>query len=231
MQILRLEVDWNPLVREGVFSLTVSMKNCKFPISAVCLLMAVASGAHAAIADPLAPAKTALHSGDAAAAVKYLLPLAEQGNPEAQLMLVSAYQGIDQKQAAAWLHTAAGNRQPDACHILGTMYLNGTGIGEDPQLAKKWLLCAAEQGVKAAQLHLGILLREGPNSLQDDREAYKWMKKAADAGDAEAQFRLAEMYRYGYGVAADAGEVQKWLKLAAQQGHPKAQQKLAEISR
>ncbi|CAN5144477.1 hypothetical protein BH11PSE11_BH11PSE11_06050 [soil metagenome] len=196
-----------------------------------CLVLALSTTTVAAAEKNLEPAVTALKQGDAPGAVKYLLPMAKAGNAEAQFMLVSALQGIDQKLASSWLLKAARNRHPSACHILGLMYLHGNGVAEDPQQARKWLTVAAEGGIVPAQLQLGMLYRNGPNSIQDDREAAKWVGKAAVAGDAEAQYQLAAMYRFAYGVNADAGARRSWLERAAKQAHVKALQELAELSR
>ena len=173
---------------------------------------------------------TALNKGDKVSATNYLLPLAKQGIAEAQFMLVSVLQDSDQAQAGYWLRKAAENKHPDACLILGVMYLQGIGVAEDLEMAKKWLLIAASNGVTAAQLHLGILYRTGPMQSQDEHEAFKWMKQAAEDGNAEAQFRLAELYRYGYGVGADPAQTERWLHQAAKQGHLEATQSLERQS-
>ncbi|MBI1891571.1 MAG: sel1 repeat family protein [Burkholderiales bacterium] len=193
---------------------------------AACLMLGTSSHVYAQKKHDLEPAISALKQGNAAAAVNYLDPLAKRGNADAQFMLVSALQTIDQQKAVYWLRKAAENKQPDAAHILGLMYLQGNGVPEDLPQAKKFLTVAAEKGNPGAQLQLAIFYRTGPVAMQNDNEAFKWMKKAADSGVADAQFRLADMYRYGYGVAPDAAEVQKWLKRAAQQGHVQAMQEL-----
>lgn len=190
-------------------------------------LLGIAAPAQAAIPKHLAPAVQALNKGKVDAAIRHLLPLAKAGDTEAQFMLVSVYQGRDEQQASHWLRKAADNRHPSAAHILGLMYLEGSGVPTDLVTAIKWLQVAAEGGIHAAQLQLGMLYRNGPNAIQDDHQAAHWIGKAAHAGLAEAQFQFAQLYCYGYGVSADHLNMKTWLQRAAEQGHPQARAELA----
>jgi hypothetical protein len=174
---------------------------------------------------------TALNKGDKAAAIRYLEPLAKQGNADAQFMLVSVLQGVDQKQALDWLIAAAKNRHPSACHVLGSMYMEGNGMPQDKVLGEKYLRCAADGGEPGAQLELGMAYRTGGGAggVRDDEKAAALIRKAADKGNAEAQYRLAEMYRYGYGVKRDPAEAKRLLRAAMAQGHAEANKMLAEM--
>lgn len=185
--------------------------------------------AHAAVPKNLEVAVQSVQKGDTAQAIRHLLPLAKNGDAEAQFMLVSLLRSTDAKQSNHWLVAAANNKHPAASHILGLMYLQGNGVAENLQLALKWLKIAAEGGVTAAQLQLGQFYRSGPNSIQDDNEALKWISKAATAGNMDAQFKLAEMYQFGYGVPTDGAERKKWLQRAADQGHEQAVKLLGQL--
>jgi TPR repeat protein len=173
----------------------------------------------------------ALNKGDTAGAINYLLPLAKSGHVEAQFMLVSVLQGTDQKQAVQWLVTAAQNKHPAACHVLGTMYLEGNGMPKDRIKAEEFLRCGADGGEPGAQVALGMLYRVASPATgrREDEQAAVLFRKAADKGSAEAQYRLAEMYRYGYGVEQNKAEAIKLLRLATAQGHMEANRMLAEM--
>jgi uncharacterized protein len=174
---------------------------------------------------------TAMNKGDTAAAIQYLLPLAKSGHGEAQFLLVSVLRATDQKQATEWLIIAAKNKYPDACHVLGLMYLDGNGVPQDKVEGEKWLRCAADGGAPGAQVALGMLYRNGAtiSGKRDDEQAAVLFKKAADNGNPEAQLRLAEMYRYGYGVKPDQAEAIRLLRLSLKQGNMEANKMLVEM--
>jgi hypothetical protein len=174
---------------------------------------------------------TALNKGDKTAAIRYLEPLAKRGNADAQFMLVSVLQGVDQKQAIEWLIAAAKNKHPAACHVLGSMYMEGNGMPQDKAQGEKFLRCGADGGEAGAQLALGMVYRNGSGigGVRDDEKAAALFKKAADKGNPEAQYRLAEMYRYGYGVKRDPAEAKRLLRAASVQGHMEANKMLVEM--
>ncbi|MDF3109990.1 tetratricopeptide repeat protein, partial [Haemophilus influenzae] len=82
--------------------------------------------------------------GDYQTTFKFLLPLAEQGNAEAQLMLGVMYaRGIGVKQddfeAVKWYRQAAEQGYANAQAILGFSYLLGqSGVQVNKSLAKEW---------------------------------------------------------------------------------------------
>jgi TPR repeat protein len=174
---------------------------------------------------------TAMNKGDTAAAIQYLMPLAKGGHTEAQFLLVSVLRATDPKQATEWLVIAAKNKYPDACHILGLMYLDGNGMPQDRAEGEKFLRCAADGGAPGAQVALGMLYRNGAtvSGKRDDEKAAELFKKAADKGSPEAQLRLAEMYRYGYGVKPDQAEAIRLLRLSLKQGNMEANKMLVEM--
>ncbi|MGZ5883499.1 MAG: tetratricopeptide repeat protein [Burkholderiaceae bacterium] len=175
----------------------------------------------------------AMNKGDITAATQYLLPLAKSGHAEAQFLLVSVLRSTDQKQATEWLIIAAKNKYPDACHILGLMYMDGNGMPQDKAEGENFLRCAADGGSPGAQVALGMLYRNGAtvSGKRDDEQAAELFNKAADQGSPEAQLRLAEMYRYGYGIKKDQAEAERLLRLAQKQGNMEAQKMLVEMGK
>lgn len=78
-----------------------------------------------------------------AAALRIWLPLAEQGDADAQNRLGEIYErglgaGPDYSQAAAWYRRAAEQGLEKAQINLGFMYEKGRGVPRDPALALEW---------------------------------------------------------------------------------------------
>ena len=84
-------------------------------------------------------------------AFKLWLPLAEQGDADAQYNLGLMYdngRGVKQDdfEAVKWYRKAAEQGYADAQFNLGNMYANGRGVKQDDFEAVKWYRQAAEQG-------------------------------------------------------------------------------------
>src|SRR5271165_2127439 len=103
-----------------------------------------------ALAD-LAVGKQALQNGDYATALKEFLPLAEQGDAEAQYNLGVMYRdgdGVpqDDKEAVRWFRLAAEQGLANGQFNLGYMYGTGHGVPQDDKEAVRWCRLAAEAG-------------------------------------------------------------------------------------
>jgi len=83
-------------------------------------------------------------------AYERLLPLAEQGEGEAQYyiggMLVEGM-GIpaDTSKGVYWLEQAVSNQYYMAAQMLGGMYLSGMGVPMDPQKGAKYIILYEKQ--------------------------------------------------------------------------------------
>ena len=103
--------------------------------------------------------------GDYQTTFKFLLPLAEQGNAEAQLMLGVMYaRGIGVKQddfeAVKWYRQAAEQGYANAQAILGFSYLLGqSGVQVNKSLAKEWFGKACDNGDQGGCKYYGKLNR------------------------------------------------------------------------
>ncbi|WP_233768730.1 tetratricopeptide repeat protein [Haemophilus influenzae] len=102
--------------------------------------------------------------GDYQTTFKFLLPLAEQGNAEAQLMLGVMYaRGIGVKQddfeAVKWYRQAAEQGYANAQAILGFSYLSGKGVQVNKSLAKEWFGKACDNGNQNGCEYYGKLNR------------------------------------------------------------------------
>ena len=152
-----------------------------------------------AFAGPIEDGYPAYTRGDYPAAFKIFVPLAEQGNPEAEYSVGVIYsngRGLPQSymEAAKWFHRAAEKGQSGAQYDLGVLYAKGQGVPQNFAEAAKWFRQAAEQGKAAAQYNLGFMYTQGQGVGQDFAEAAKWYRKAAEQGDMDSQNRLAALY-------------------------------------
>ena len=142
----------------------------------------------------------AYQNGDYSTVLKEWMPLAEQGNSNAQTNLGHMYkygEGVvqDSKTAANWLTRAA-----------------------------------AEQGHASAQLNLGLMYEYGDGVLQDYNVAVKWYTLSAEQGYAAAQYSLGAMYYNGVGVPPDINTAAKWFNLSAAQGYSGAAKVLTQLN-
>jgi TPR repeat protein len=110
----------------------------------------------------------AAEKGDYATALKEWLPLAEQGDAQAQYNLGLMYnigQGVPQNyQEALRLYSlAAAQGNADAQSNLGSAYERGRGVPQDYKEALKWYRLAAAQGYDLAQWMLGVMCPSSDN--------------------------------------------------------------------
>ena len=175
-----------------------------------------------------------------------LYPLAEQGDPEAQVELGYRYfsgdKGLseDEKKGLYWYEKAAEQGYAEAQFRLGNKYWQwrSTGIPRDYKKALYWLKKAAEQGYAEAQLKLGniylrlegfgtVFLRGLEEVPQDHEKALYWLKKVSELGNSQmgnfwgsvAEKRLGYVYWKGAkGVPQDHKKAVYWLEKAANRG-------------
>ena len=93
----------------------------------------------------------AVKNGDYRTAFTELLPLAQQGNADAQTELGFMYyngEGVlqDYKEAGKWFRLSADQGNSDGQYNLGVLYENGAGVPQDQKEAGKWYRLAAEHG-------------------------------------------------------------------------------------
>lgn len=168
--------------------------------------------------------------------VAQLLPLAEQGDREAQVALGIMYDhgegGVaeDDRQAVFWYRKAAEQGHVDAQVQLGTMYVAGEGVAEDDREAMFWYREAAEKGDVRGQYSLAVVYANGGEGIPvDGRQAVFWYRKAAEQGFASAQHNLALLYDEGERIPKDNDQAVFWYRKAAEQGHAGAQHNLGRM--
>lgn len=99
-------------------------------------------------------------------ALKLLLPLAEQGEVEAQYRVAIMMQnglGVlkNGMQAFHWMKSAAESGHALAQHGLGFMYMDGECVEQSGPKAVEWFHKAADQGLAGSKTTLAMMYQEG----------------------------------------------------------------------
>lgn len=140
----------------------------------------------------------------------------------------AAFDRKDYAEALRSLSIAAAQGNARAQTMIGMMYENGLGVGQDYGQAATWYLKAANQGEVGGEAAIGRLF-----FLMDQDKYYRlamdWLHKAADQGNAEAQYYIGLMYVAGRGVAQDTREGLLWLGKSAAQGNVLAETLLGHL--
>jgi len=131
-------------------------------------------------APDLASVRRSYENADYATALKEVKPLAEHGNPDAQLILGKMYlkgQGVpkDPYQANKWFREAAAQGNAESQFFLGAWYLLPH---KDIPEGLKWMRLSAEQGNQDAQLLLGKAYLQG-ELPREPVQADMWLRLAA----------------------------------------------------
>ena len=155
------------------------------------LFLCLAAFTHYAMAPVaragFAEAVSAFERGDYVTAYKEMKPLAEQGNPTAQLNLGTMYslgRGVPQDyiEAEKWYRKAAEQGNVDAQYNLGLMCVKGEGVQQDYVQGYMWFSLAASQGdVDAQRNRDSIATRMTPSQIAyAQRLAREWKPKGKD---------------------------------------------------
>jgi hypothetical protein len=138
--------------------------------------------------------------GDYAAALAAWLPLAEQGDADAQLRvgrMLRDRQGVrwrDFERAADWFRRAARHGRSDAQYALARLHYEGFLVPRDSAEMRLMLESAARQGHAGAQLTLGVVYEYGFDEIPADlTEALKWYELAARQGVADVDGKLQRL--------------------------------------
>ena len=167
----------------------------------VCLTLVIGCYATSAQAD-VAAGRAALASGDTAAALQELRPLAAQGNAEATLTLGQMAQngwGVPRSDTAAWnfYKQAADQGQVEALLRAGEFADQGRGVPLDRRLAYRLYKRAADAGNARARGQIGEMALHGRGRKVNATEAIAWLTQAAQADDAESYALLDELAAKG----------------------------------
>ncbi|MCP3447421.1 tetratricopeptide repeat protein [Bradyrhizobium sp. CCGUVB14] len=173
-------------------------------------------------AEPLGDARSAYEAKDYAKALSLWLPLAQEGNAEAQRFVGILYDNgyavpQDGRQAVEWFRKAAAQSDAQAEYRLGTKFVSGhNGLPQDIAQGLSLMEKAGEHGYAYSYYWIGNYYERGaPGLPADQAQAVKWWRKAADMGDSLAQTSLGFAYQQGRGVNQNVIEAISWYRKAA----------------
>lgn len=138
--------------------------------------------------------RAAFDRGDYKSAMRLLLPLAAEGNSDAQVIVGEIFyherEGQrDDAQALKWFKLAADKDHPVAQLHLGEMYAQGHGLPQDVSEGVRWYQLAAEQGHPKAQYNLGVAYAKGEGIPLDRVKAHMWFNLATSRLTADSSNR------------------------------------------
>jgi len=148
--------------------------------------------------EDIASAANALKSGNYSQAMAMAQPLAEKGNPDAQLLMGIMYMrglGISKDMSMAYdmYRKAAEQGQAAAMHNLASMHYRGEGVRINFSEAREWNKKAAEAGLTIAQHDYAAMLESGVGGDRDLNGAARYYQLAARGGYTNASYKLGRM--------------------------------------
>lgn len=128
-----------------------------------------------------------IRSGNPDKGYSMLLPLAEEGNPQAQYGIAILYKEgwgteKDVHKAIEYYQKAAESGHLRAMFDLGLFYQSGHIVSQDYTKAAKWYEQAAKRDYSAAMYGLGGLYFNGLGVEKNEEVGKAWYLKAAKAG-------------------------------------------------
>ncbi len=160
-----------------------------------------------------------------------LLPLAEQGEEQAQMAISLLYErglgvGRNIDKAMYWYEKAALRGDPVIQNELGLKYFNGDGIPTNYDKAASWWLKSAASGHVEAQYSLALMYVNGTGFTKNIALAMKWLNKASAQDYGPADYSLGVIFATGNGVTRDYERAFEHFGKAAAQGVVEAQYNL-----
>ena len=174
--------------------------------------------------ETLQKAWTAYNVGRYKETLTLLHPLAQNGNPTAQVLIGRCYEnGLGTSQnmetAAKWYALASEQNDVQGTVQLAYCYENGLGVPKDTTKAVALMKKAAEANSAEAQFDMAMYYNAGQHGLPKDfKESFAWAKKSADQGYAQAERFVGACYENGIGVSADQALAKEWYAKAQAKG-------------
>ena len=163
---------------------------------AAAFLVALLGAARADFGEGLA----AYERGAYGIAFQEWLPLAEEGDAEAQFFLGFLYaegRGVRQDiaEATRLFRKSAEKGHADGQFALGTLFEKGVGVPQSHGEAARWYRKAAEQGLASAQNNLGLLYQKGSGVPRNYVKAHLWFGLSAQWYERASTLPLQERRR------------------------------------
>lgn len=199
----------------------------------VCFSAPMPTAVHA---DAYGDAVELYESGDYRPALDALIPLAENGNVQAQLKLGGMYftgTGTVRipRTAAKFYRMASQQGDPEGQYHYANMLLDGIGVEQDESAGFDLMLAAAKAGLPAAQYRMAELYWNGKAFKLGKTEpvgmrgtAIEWLKNAVAAEYAPAMVMMGRAYSNGSGkyLAVDKAEALRLFQRASELGNSDA---------
>jgi TPR repeat protein len=166
-----------------------------------------------------------------------LREVGDNGNPEAQALVGSAFENgvagfaVNEAAAVRYYERAASAGNVLAQYNVGGMYLDGRGIDQNFERALFWREQAAAQGDRMALSVLGFQYIAGFGVEQDFLLARGYLEAAVILGDAPALVLLGQMYEGGLGVTPDRRRAVDYFRRAADLGEPLGEEGLRRMGK
>lgn len=167
-------------------------------------------------AGPLEDGHAAFNSKNYSEAYRLWLPLATNGDAEAQYnlaLLLMKGMGVakDERKALEWFHKAAHQGMTDAMYNIGVMFYEGKGAYRSDQSAIEWWQLAADGGNANGQYNLGVMYAFAIGIKQDTAKALALWQASAKQGHADAIDMLIRAYTGKLpGAKADPNQAKYW---------------------
>lgn len=167
---------------------------------------------------------------DGEAALKALLPLAQDGMAAAQEALSVAYltgngTARDPALAAHWLRKAAEHNFSSAQFSLARLLQTGEGVQRNDQEAIAWYVKAGRGGIEQAYLAMAEIMLDAGDAAMAARAVDGLQKMTMPA----AHYLLGERYEQGRGVAQDLVRAKDLYRQAHRGGNVKARRALLRL--
>lgn len=206
--------------------------------AAVCAFLLFSGFALAQSADDIAAlkARQLYKSGDYAAALALVQPLAEKGHPRAQTLLgVMAELGLglsaDPARGVELYLAAAEQGFAPAMHNLGFSYETGLGgLVQDEAIAREWYWKAAAQDYGPSLSNLALFMLDGRGGPKDPETALALFERASLLGDPNGTAWLAYLLATGDdGAEIDLPRARQLYEVAAAHGIDWAERDYGEM--
>ena len=130
---------------------------------------------------------SAYNLGNYEAALSLWMPLAEMGNPSAQVFVGLMHKqghAVEQNinKAVKWYALASDQGHAAAKWRLAILYYHGSGVTKDFQKAAELFYLAAKLGDTYSQKALGLMYNKGFGVPKNNILAYSWLNIARDNG-------------------------------------------------
>lgn len=112
-------------------------------------------------------------------ASEWFIDLAYENYPPALLQVAQLKEEnkiLSQSVREIFLHRAkaAYLGSPEACYLVGNMYLKGQGVDKDLKKSFLWVMHAARAGYVPAQYQLSLMYKNGEGVIEDPVKSYAW---------------------------------------------------------